>query len=273
MGERQYHLALGPGELAETVLLVGDPGRAERGADLFDEVRLERRQREFVTFTGTKEGRELSLLATGIGPDNLEIALLEACQITSSPTFIRVGTCGALQPEMELGDLVVTTGAVRLEDTSLWFVPPGYPAVAHLEVVLALVEAAERLGARYHLGLTASASGFYGAQGREVPGFPLRQPGIQEDLARRNVLNFEMESSVLFSLAALRGLRAGTVCVVYANRPRGTFVAPEDKIPLERTCLKVGFLAALLLAEMDAVKASAGARFWQPSLCLNSRKA
>ena len=144
-GERQYHIGLGPGELADYILLPGDQDRVDRVAAHFDSVELRHRHREFATATGTYKGLRVSCVSTGIGTDNVEIVISEILALVERPTFIRIGSCGALQPGMELGDLVISTGSVRLETTTSWFVHEGYPAVAHYEAVLALVEAAVRL--------------------------------------------------------------------------------------------------------------------------------
>lgn len=263
---RQYHIALGPGELADYVLLCGDPDRAARVAERFDEVLVERRHREYVTFTGLLRGEKLSVMSTGIGPDNTEIAIVEMAQISGRPTLIRIGSCGALQEGMDIGDLVISRGAVRLENTSTFFVHEGYPAVADFEVLLALVSAAGRKGHRHHVGLTATAPGFYGAQCRAVQGFPLRRPGLIDELAAQGVLNYEMETSALLSLASLRGLRAGAVCAVYAHRPSGRFVASADIIRIEARCIETGLEAVSVLRRMDAVRERAGRALWTPEL-------
>ena len=205
-GERQYHIGLGPGELAEYILLPGDPDRTARIATRFESIELEHRHREFATATGRFRGQRVSVVSTGIGTDNVEIVVAEILAITERPTFIRVGSCGALQPEMRLGDLAITTGAVRLESTTSFFVHDGYPAVADYEAVAALIEAAERLGHRYHVGVTATAPGFFGAQGRPIPQLPIRYPDLAEEMARQRVMNFEMEASALLVLASLGSL-------------------------------------------------------------------
>ena len=218
VGERQYHIGLGPGELAEYILLPGDPDRTARIAARLDSIELERRHREFASVTGTYRGERVSVVSTGIGTDNVEIVVAEILAVTERPTFIRVGSCGALQPEIGLGDLIISTGAVRLESTTSYFVHDGYPAVAHYEAVVALIEAAERLGHRAHVGMTATAPGFFGAQGRPIPQLPIRYPDLAEDMARQRVMNFEMEASALLVLASLARCRAGVVCAVYAQR-------------------------------------------------------
>ena len=265
---RQYHINLAPGELAEYILLVGDPARAHKVAEFFDKIELKQKNREFITYTGYVDDVRLSVMSTGIGTDNIEIVFIEVSQITKHPTFIRVGSSGGLQEFTNCGDLVISTGSVRFENTSLYFVPEGYPAVADFEVVQALIEAAERLKFKYHVGLTVTASGFYGAQGRHVPGFPLRFPKLTEELAQRNVLNFEMESSTLFTLANLRGFRAGMVCAVYANRPKNEFISLEEKPKAEERAIKTGIEAVKILSQMDTLKSKLNTRYWRPSLSL-----
>ena len=268
VGERQYHIDLGPGELAEYLLLPGDPDRTSRISRLLDDIELERRHREFASVTGTYRGQRVSIVSTGIGTDNVEIVIAEILAITKRPTFIRVGSCGALQPEIGLGDLVISTGAVRLETTTSWFVHDGYPAVADFEAVLALIEAAERLGRRYHVGLTATAPGFFGAQGRPIPQLPIRYPELAEDMARQRVMNFEMEASALLVLAGLARCRAGVVCAAYAQRTTGDFVTGEAKDVAEAACVETGLESLRILAEMDRRKEAAAADRWRPSLGL-----
>jgi uridine phosphorylase len=266
IGERQYHIGLGPGELAEYILLPGDPDRTARIASRFESIELERRHREFASATGQFRGRRVSVVSTGIGTDNVEIVVAEVLAITEHPTFIRVGSCGSLQPEIELGDLVITSGAVRLEATTSFFVHDGYPAVADYEAVVALIEAAERLGHRAHVGITATAPGFFGAQGRPIPQLPIRYPDLAEEMARQRVLNFEMEASALLVLAGLARSRAGVVCAVYAQRTTGAFVVGEAKERAEAACVETGLEGLQILAEMDRQKLEAATDRWRPSL-------
>ena len=266
VGERQYHIGLGPGELAEYILLPGDPDRTARITARFDSVEMEHRNREFASATGMYRGQRVSVVSTGIGTDNVEIAVAEILAITERPTFIRVGSCGALQPEMGLGDLVVTTGAVRLESTTSYFVHDGYPAIANHEAIVALIEAASLLGHRYHVGVTATAPGFYAAQGRPIPQLPIRCPDLAEDMKRQRVMNFEMEASALLVLATLAGCRAGVVCTVYANRTTGEFVEGAGKDAAEAACVETGLEGLLILAGMDRQKRGTGTDRWHPSL-------
>jgi uridine phosphorylase len=250
-GERQYHIALERGELAEYVLLVGDPGRVAKVADRWDSVELERSNREITTATGSYRGMRISAMSTGMGTDNVEIVLAEVMEITDRPTLVRVGSSGSLQPEIALGDLVISIGAVRLENTTDFYVHPGYPAIAHRDVVSALEAACRRLGFAHHLGLTATASGFYAPQGRAMRTLPVRYPQLAEELRRQGVANLEMESSALFVLASLAGLRAGTICAAYAQRIEGTFLEGAAKEAAEARCIDAGLAGIHLLWEMD----------------------
>ena len=251
-GGRQYHVALERGELAEYILLVGDPGRVEKVASHFESVRLERSNREITTATGTYRDMPLSVMSTGMGTDNVEIVLAEVMEITDAPTFIRIGSSGALQPEIALGDLVISTGAVRLENTSSFYVRDGYPAIAHRDVVWALESACRELGLTYHVGLTATASGFFAPQGRQMRTLPVRYPELAEELRRERVANLEMESSALFILAGLAGLRSGTICAAYAQRTDGTFLEGAAKEAAEARCIDAGLAGIHLLWTIDS---------------------
>ena len=250
-GSREYHIALERGELAEYIVLVGDPSRVAKVATRFESVELDRTNREFATVTGIYRGMRLSVMSTGIGTDNVEIVLAEVMEITDQATLVRIGSSGALQPEIAGGDLIVSTGAVRLENTTDFYVHPGYPAIAHRDVVWALEAACRDAGAPYHVGLTATASGFYAPQGRAMRTLPVRYPDLAEELRRQRVANFEMESSALFVLAGLAGLRAGTVCAAYAQRVDGTFLEGAAKEAAEARCIDVGLAGIHLLWEID----------------------
>jgi len=264
--DRQYHIDLGPGELAEYILLPGDQDRTAKVAERFDDVEFQKRHREFASATGTYKGRRVSCVSTGIGTDNVEIVIAEILAITERPTFIRIGSCGVLRDDIALGDLVISSGAVRLESTTKYFVNEGYPAVADYGAVAALVEAANMLGHRAHVGITATAPGFYGAQGRPIPQLPIRFPDIADEMTRQGVVNFEMEASALLVLAGLAKCRAGVVCTAYAQRVSGAFVQGAQKEKAESACIETGLEALRLLAEMDDATRAAGAVHWRPSL-------
>ncbi|MDQ2674376.1 MAG: nucleoside phosphorylase [Chloroflexota bacterium] len=264
-GARQYHIALERGELAEYILLVGDPGRVAKVSSRWDDVEVERSNREITTATGTFRDMRISCMSTGMGTDNVEIVLAEVMEITDQPTLVRIGSSGALQPEIGLGDLIVSTGAVRLENTTDFYVHPGFPAVAHRDVVWALEAACHQGGHPYHVGLTATASGFYAPQGRQMRTLPVRYPELADELRRQRVANLEMESSALFVLAHLAGLRSGTICAAYAQRTDGTFLEGAAKEAAEARCIDAGLAGIHLLWQVDTdggdTLALRGARF------------
>jgi uridine phosphorylase len=137
--------------------------------------------------------------------------------------------------------------------------------VADPEVFLALSRACRNKKAPFYVGLTATASSFYGAQGREIDGFPLRYPNLQDDLTRMNVMNFEMEAAALFVLAQIRGLRAGAICATFASRPRNTFIDDEHRLPAEARCVEASLEAFVLLRTMDKERQAQNLPSWLPA--------
>jgi uridine phosphorylase len=261
----QYHLAVAPGEVAETVLLPGDPDRLATITDTWDEHEAVAAHREYHTATGTVDGTPISATATGIGSPSAAIAVEELARV-GADTLIRVGSCGGIQPEVDVGDLVVTTGAVRQEGTSDEYVREDYPAVADHAVVAALAAAAEDLGYDYHVGTTASTDSFYAGQAREgFEGFRARgSDELLAELQDAGVLNVEMEASAILTLANLYGLRAGAVCTVFADRTTGEF-RTEGEARAARTASR----AVSLLATMDERVAESGADAWHAGLGLD----
>ncbi|OYT61045.1 MAG: uridine phosphorylase [Desulfurococcales archaeon ex4484_217_1] len=262
---KQYHIHCKPGDVAPYVLLPGDPGRVYRIAKYWDEKREVAKHREYVTFTGKYRGAPISATSTGIGGPAAAIAVEELLRV-GAHTFIRVGTTGAIQKFIGVGDLIITTAAVRLDGTSKQYVFTEYPAAASYEVVLALIEAAESLGVKYHVGISASTDSFYTGQGR--PGFKgymlSWMKNIISDLQRANVLNFEMESSTIFTLANIYGARAGSVCAAVANRVTDEFIVDagvEDAI-------KVANEAVRILYGWDNIKTKKGKKYFYPSLTM-----
>ncbi len=258
--DRQYHIALTRGELAEYIVLVGDPGRVAKVSSRWDSIELERSNREITTATGMYRGMRISCMSTGMGTDNVEIVLAEVMEITDHATFVRVGSSGALQPEIALGDLIVSTGAVRLENTTDFYVHPGFPAIADRNVVWALEMACRSAGFAHHVGLTATASGFYAPQGRQMRTLNVRYPELAEELRRQRVANLEMESSALFVLAHLAGLRSGTICAAYAQRTDGTFLEGAAKEAAEARCIDAGLAGIHLLWQVDTAEGDGLAR-------------
>ena len=260
----QYHLEVAPSDVADSVLLPGNPDRLEKITGLWDESRAVASHREYRTATGRYRDTPISVTSTGIGGPSTAIAVEELARV-GADTFIRVGSCGTIQPDISLGDLVITSGAVRQEGTSKEYVRETYPAFADYEVITALVAAAERLGHPYHVGVTMSADSFYAGQARagfngyEAPGSDANLAALRE----ANVANIEMEAATLLTLAGIYDLRAGAVCTVYANRETGEFDVVGEKRAAETASLAVA-----LLAKMDETKRAAGVDRWHAGLSL-----
>jgi len=229
IGGKQYHIACGPKDVAKSVILPGDPARVNKIASLWDEAHEIANHREYHTMTGKYQGIPISCTSTGIGSPSLAIGVEELSRI-GVDTFIRTGTSGGIQKNMKIGDVVITTGAVRLDGASKDYVIPEYPAVAHYQVVEALIQSAIELKIPYHVGITASMDTFYCGQGR--PGynnyFPSHKENILKDMQKAGVKNFEMEVSCLLTLAGLFGKRAGAVCVIIANRVTDEFEINDE---------------------------------------------
>ncbi len=261
---RQYHIQCKKGDVARYVLLPGDPERVDIISSFWDERREVAYHREFKTHTGKYKGVPISATSTGIGSPSAIIALEELARI-GADTFIRVGSTGAIQPEINVGDLIISSSAVRLEGTSKEYVRVEYPASANYEVILALIEAAESLGHKYHVGITASTDSFYLGQGR--PGYMGYEQSfsrtILQDLRRARVLNFEMEAAAIFTVANLYGLRAGSVAVVFANR-----ITDEFEIVSQEPVAKVANEAVKILWEWDEIKDARRKKYFYPSLVL-----
>jgi len=260
--DEQYHLGIEPGDVADTVLLPGDPDRVPLIADGWDEAETIADHREYRTATGTVAGTPVSATSTGIGSPSAAIAVEELARV-GADTLLRVGSCGAIQPEIDVGDLVITSGAVRAEGTSDEYVREDFPAVADHAVVAALAAAAEELGYDYHVGITASTDSFYAGQSREgFEGFRAR--GSEGDLAElraAGVLNFEMEASAILTLANLYGLRGGAVCTVFADRTTGEF-----RVEGEERAATTATRAVAKLAAMDRRVRQSEAKTWHAGL-------
>jgi uridine phosphorylase len=257
--KKQYHINCEKGDLAEYLLVPGDPDRVPKIAKHWDSVREVSCHREFRSATGVYKGVPVSALSSGIGPACMSIVVNEASAI-GVHTFIRVGSSGAIQENIKCGDLVISSAAVRLDYASNCYIMPEYPAVANHEVLLALIEAAEALGlGNYHVGVTATTADFYAGQNRPTK---TQTMNVLPTLQKAGVLNFEMETSTLFTLASLYGLRAGAVCAVYANRCIGEFKPGAG----EEDAIKVANEAVKILHEWDQRKQAKGKKWFYPSI-------
>ena len=215
----QYHLQIRKGDVGRYVIMPGDPKRCARIAGYFDDARLVADSREYITYTGYLDGEMVSVTSTGIGGPSASIAR-EELVLCGAHTFIRVGTCGGMDMDVKGGDIVVATGAIRMEGTSREYAPIEFPAVADLEVTNALVAAAKDLGYTYHAGVVQCKDAFYGQHE------PQRMPVSYELLnkweawKKMGCLASEMESAALFIVAGKLRVRAGACFLVMANQER-----------------------------------------------------
>ncbi|MDR2174970.1 MAG: nucleoside phosphorylase [Synergistaceae bacterium] len=261
---RQYHIRCRRGEVARFCLLPGDPKRVPQIAAGWDEGHEAADSREHATWTGRVGGVDISACSTGVGGGSTANALEDLAEI-GCDTLIRVGTCGAMQKRIAPGDLIVCTAAVRRDGTSDDYVINAYPAAAHYETVLALIEAAERVGCPYHVGPVCTAASFFPGQGRPgVGGYAQSSANaILRDMQAAGVLAFEMEAATVFTVSSLYGLRAGAVFTVVANRADDSFQYDGKTAD---SSIQVANLAVRLLDEWDKKKAARGKPFLYPSL-------
>ena len=251
---RFYHLDCAPGELAPYIMTCGDPDRAQKIARRLTRVDMRRKNREFLTYTGIYQDIPVSVMATGIGAAASAIAIVEAANCVAPVTFIRLGTCGALQADIEVGDLVITASARRDENTTQAYAPADFVPQAAPEILAALTAAAVNLKEPYHVGLTCTTADFYAGQGREAPGFPGLDPHKVARLSQAGVLNLEMEMSTYLTMAAVSTyrVRAGGVCLVLNNRITGQgLTTAHARRRAERRLIDVGLRALEFLAARD----------------------
>lgn len=217
--KKEYHIDMQAGDVGEYVILPGDPGRCEKIAKHFDNPKLVASNREYVTYTGELLGKKVSVTSTGIGGPSAAIALEELVHI-GARVFIRVGTSGGMQPEVLGGDVVIATGAIRLDGTGIEYVPIEYPAVADFDVVTALKAAAVELKTPHHVGVVQCKDSFYGQHD------PASMP-VGYDLLNKwdawkkaGALTSEMETAPLYIVGAVRRVKVGSVLLVVANQTR-----------------------------------------------------
>jgi len=241
-----YHLALTEEQIegARIALLPGDPGRVPEIAGAFSPARSSREigwKREFRSWLVSLDAFKVLVVSTGIGGPSTSIAVEELAML-GVRIFVRVGTCGGIQPFLRIGDVVISTAAVRLDGASSHYAPMEFPAVADLRITYDLCRAATSLGLTYFAGITASSDTFYPGQERydSYSGYVLRRfQGSLAEWTRLGVLNYEMESATLFTMCAAMGLKAGAVCGVLALRATSEQVASEMLKLTEANAIRV----------------------------------
>ena len=216
---KQYHIQVGKGDIGRYVILPGDPKRCAKIAKYLDDAQMIADSREYITYTGTLDGVKVSITSTGIGGPSAAIALEELVQ-SGADTFIRIGTCGGMQTEVMSGDIVIASGAVRMEGTSREYAPIEYPAAADIAVVNSLIAAAKSLEQNYHVGVVQCKDSFYGQHSPETK--PVGYELINKWSAWKSLgcLASEMESATLFVVGSARRVRVGAIFLVVANQER-----------------------------------------------------
>ena len=253
--EKQFHIQCAPGDVGRYCILPGDPGRCEAIAALFDDAKFVSQNREYTIYTGTLLGEKVSVCSTGIGGPSAAIAMEELAAI-GADTFVRVGTCGGIDLNVQSGDIVVATGAIRFEGTSREYAPLEFPAVPDLDVTCALAHAAKSIGKTCHTGIVQSKDSFYGQHS------PARMPVSYELLSkweawkRLGVKASEMESAALVVVAAALGVRCGSCFHVVWNQEREAAGLDQHMSEDTSAAIRVGVEALkLLIAEDQAKKA------------------
>ena len=249
----EYHINMKQGDVGKYVILPGDPKRCEKIAAYFDDPQLVADSREYVTYTGYLDGVKVSVTSTGIGGPSAAIAMEELVNI-GADTFIRVGTCGGMQPEVLSGDLVIATGAVRAEGTSREYAPIEYPAVADFGIVNALIAAANKLENAYHVGVAQCKDSFYGQHSPSTKPAYVDLEAKWEAWKRMGCLASEMESAALFIVAGYRRVRCGSIFLTVANQERER-LGLENPVVHDTDCaIRTAIEALRILIREDNLK-------------------
>lgn len=247
---RQYHIQVANGEVGRYVILPGDPKRCKKIAQYFDNPVMIADNREFITYTGTLDGVKVSVTSTGIGGPSAAIAMEELARC-GADTFIRIGTCGGIQPEVKSGDIVIGTGAVRMEGTSKEYAPIEYPAVADLTVTNALVHVAKEKNCEFHIGVVQSKDAFYGQHEPERMPVSYELLNKWEAWKRLGCKASEMESAALFIVASHLRVRCGSDFLVVGNQEREAAGLPNPIVHETEAAIKVAVEALRKLIRED----------------------
>lgn len=251
--ELQFHIRCKGGDVGAYCILPGDPGRCAAIAALFDDARLVSQNREYTVYTGTLLGEKVSVCSTGIGGPSAAIAMEELSAI-GAHTFIRVGTCGGMAIDVRAGDVIIATGAIRMEGTSREYAPIEFPAVPDFGVACALVQAAKTLELPYHTGVVQCKDSFYGQHSPEKMPVAPELLYKWEAWKRLGTLASEMESAALFTVAAARGLRCGATFSALWNQEREKAGLDQDAVFDTSAAVRVGVEALKLLIAEDQMK-------------------
>ena len=247
---KQFHIACAQGDIGRYCILPGDPGRVPAIAALFDDAKQIAYNREFNVWTGTLLGEKVTACSTGIGGPSASIAM-EELHKCGADTFIRTGTCGGIALDVQSGDVVVATGAIRYEHTSREYAPIEVPAVADFQVTNALVEATKKLGFPLHTGIVQCKDSFYGQHDPAASPVYYELQQKWESWKRLGVKASEMESAALFVVAAALGCRCGSCFHVVWNQEREAAGLDQKMSEDTSSSVKVSVEALKLLIEAD----------------------
>lgn len=246
----QYHINMKKGDVGRYVILPGDPKRCEKIARHFDDAKLIADHREYVTYTGYLDGVKVSVTSTGIGGPSASIAVEELTNI-GADTFIRVGTSGGMDVNVMGGDLVIASGAIRMEGTSREYAPMEFPAVANFEVLNALVKASQNIQKKYHVGVVQCKDAFYGQHEPDTKPVSYELTNKWEAWLRMGTLASEMESAALFIVGAYRRVRVGAVLSVVANQERRKLGLDDPQIHDTEDAIRAAVEAIRILIKSD----------------------
>ncbi len=246
----QYHINMKQGDVGRYVILPGDPKRCEKIARHFDDAKLVADHREYVTYTGYLDGVKVSVTSTGIGGPSASIALEELTNI-GADTFIRVGTSGGMDVNVMGGDLVVASGAIRMEGTSREYAPMEFPAVANFEVLNALVKASQNIQKKYHVGVVQCKDAFYGQHDPDSKPVSYELTNKWEAWLRMGTIASEMESAALFIVGAYRKVRVGAILSVVANQERRRLGLDDPQVHDTEDAIRAAVEAIKILIKAD----------------------
>lgn len=247
---KEYHIGLKKGDVGKYVILPGDPGRCEKIAAYFTSPRLVAQNREYVTYTGYLSGEKVSVCSTGIGGPSAAIALEELIHI-GADTFIRVGTSGGMAVNVEAGDAVIATGAIRQEGTSREYAPIEYPAVSDFNVTCALKAAAEANAIKHHVGVVHCKDSFYGQHSPEAMPVAPYLKASWDAWVQCGALASEMESAALFIVGGVRKAKVGSVLAVVGNQTRRELNLPDRIIHDTDYAIRIAIDAIKILIEQE----------------------
>lgn len=244
--ELQFHIKCKKGDIGKYVILTGDPQRTDHIAKYFNDPILVANNREYRIFTGTLKGEKVSVCSTGIGGPSTAIAVEELCKC-GAEVMIRIGTCGGINTKVEGGHVVIPTGAIRQEGTTLQYVPTEYPAVADHEVTSAIIKAAKSENKIYHTGIIQSKDSFYGQHSPEIMPVYSELEAKWDAWKKAGVLASEMECSTVFVVGGIRGVKTGAVLHVLWNQEREKLGLPNPTNENTEDAIKIAVKAIEML--------------------------